>query len=144
MMAEQTYPEPTVGGLIVNPRGELLLDRSHKWHGKYVIPGGHIELGETIQEALHREIAEETGLDVYDCRFLCYQEFIMDDSFWKERHYIFFDFTCKTSSTAVRLNHEAQDYRWVALEEALELPMDDYMRHAVEVYARKKAAGELD
>lgn len=143
-MAEQIYPEPTVGGLIVNPRGEILIVKSHKWRGKYVIPGGHIELGETLQEALVREIEEETGLEVHDCRFLCYQEFIMDESFWKERHYIFFDFICKTETTAVSLNDEAQEYRWVTVEEALRLPIDAYMRHAVEVYIQKLAAGELD
>jgi nucleoside triphosphatase len=137
-MAEQQYPEPTVGGLVVSPEGKVLLVKSHKWRGKYVMPGGHIELGESIREALHREIKEETGLEVHECQFLCFQEFIMDDSFWKERHFIFFDFACKTRSTEVVLNDEAQAYEWVTVEEALEKPMDDYMRRAIEVYADKK------
>ena len=55
-MAEQMYPEPTVGSLIINPDGELFLMRSHKWRGKYVIPGGHIELGESIVDAMVREV----------------------------------------------------------------------------------------
>lgn len=50
-MAEQLFPEPTVGILIFNPRGELFLMKTHKWHGKYGVPGGHIELGESAVEA---------------------------------------------------------------------------------------------
>lgn len=40
------YPEPTVSAVIFNPAGKILLCKSHKWGNKYVIPGGHIELGE--------------------------------------------------------------------------------------------------
>ena len=46
-MNEQRYPEPTVGALILGPEGKLFLMQSHKWRDKYVIPGGHIELGES-------------------------------------------------------------------------------------------------
>jgi len=45
--------------------------KSHKWHDAYVIPGGHIELGETAEEALRREIKEETALDIYGIEFIC-------------------------------------------------------------------------
>ncbi|HSK65470.1 MAG TPA: NUDIX domain-containing protein [Anaerolineales bacterium] len=64
-MAEQIFPEPTVGVFIFNPSGELLLLKSHKWPGRYVVPGGHVELGERLEEAAVREAKEETGLDVY-------------------------------------------------------------------------------
>lgn len=63
-MRAQIFPEPTAGILIFNLRGELLLIQSYKWHGKYGVPGGHIELGESAVEAARRETKEETGLDV--------------------------------------------------------------------------------
>ena len=50
-MTNQKYPEPTAGELIINQEGKIFLMKSHKWHGQYVIPEGHIELGETIEEA---------------------------------------------------------------------------------------------
>ncbi len=131
-MDEQVYPEPTVGVFIFNPAGELLLLRSHKWPGKYVVPGGHVELGERLEEAAIREAKEETGLDVYDLKFVNFQQFIYDSSFWKRRHFIFFDFACKTDSLEVRLNNEAQDHAWVKLEAALHLPLDSYTRVSVE------------
>ena len=112
-MADTQYPEPTVGGLIINPEGKLFLMRSYKWKHCYTVPGGHIELGETMEDALVREIKEETNLDICDIEFLLYQEFIRDPAFWKKKHFIFFDFTCRTDSDDVILNHEAQEYVWV-------------------------------
>jgi nucleoside triphosphatase len=135
---EQQYPEPTVGALIFNAKGELFLMKSHKWRGKYVVPGGHIDLGETIEEALIREVKEETGLDIYDVEFLCFQEFIYDDAFWQKSHFIFFDYVCKTHSTTVQLNAEAQDYAWVSLEDAEKLLVDSYTKRAVKEYLKCK------
>ena len=73
-MGGQKYPEPAAGALIFNTEGKIFLMKSHKWHGQYVVPGGHIELGETIEEALKREVKEETDLDVHDVEFLVFQE----------------------------------------------------------------------
>ena len=99
-----------------------------------MVPGGHIELGERMEDALRREVKEETGLDVYDVEFLGFQEFVFDDAFWKKRHFIFFDYVCRTDSTDVTLNSEAQKYVWVTLEEALELPIEPYTEVAIRKY----------
>ena len=137
-MTKQEYPHPTVGALIFDPQGKLFLMKSHKWHGKYVVPGGHIELGETMQEALRREVKEETNLDVFDVEFLLYQDFVYDEAFWKSMHFIFFDFTCKTNSTEnVILNHEASEYIWAAPEKALAMEIDAYTRTAILEYQSK-------
>ena len=134
----QTFPHPTVGALIFNPEGKFLLVRSHKFHDKYVVPGGHIEVGEKMTDALIREAKEETGLDIYDLEFIFFQEFIQDKSFWKNMHFIFFDFACKTDSSEVTLNEEAQSYVWVTLEEALALPIDSYTGNAIRELMKKK------
>jgi len=131
-MMDQIFPEPTVGIFIFNSNGELLLLKSHKWPEKYVIPGGHVELGEHIEEAAIREAKEETGLDIYGLKFICFQEFIYDPSFWKPRHFIFFDYLCKTDSVDIQLNDEAQSYIWAQLDIVLNLPLDSYTRVAVE------------
>ncbi len=137
-MTEQVYPHPTVGALIFDPEGKLFLMKSHKWHGKYLVPGGHIELGETIEDALRREVKEETNLDIFDIEFLIFQEFIYDEAFWKKMHFIFFDYICKTNSpNDVILNNEASEYTWVAPEEALEMDIDEYTRRAVQEHINK-------
>jgi nucleoside triphosphatase len=136
-MNEQIYPEPTVGIFIINPGGKLLLLKSHKWPGKYVVPGGHVELGERIEQAAIREAKEETGLNVHDLSFLCWQEFIYDQSFWKRRHFLFFDYACATDSTEVILNEEAEEALWIDPRKALELPIDSYTRVSILEYLKK-------
>lgn len=139
MPSDQHYPEPTVGALIFDPAGRLFLMRSHKWGGKYVVPGGHVELGETLEAALRREVAEETGLAIHDIRFVCVQEFIYDPAFWQPRHFIFFDYACRTDQTEVRLNEEAQEYVWTTVDEALQLPVEPYTERAIRTYLAQQA-----
>ncbi|UCG95740.1 MAG: NUDIX domain-containing protein [archaeon] len=136
-MAEKKYPEPIAGTLVFNPGGKVFLLKSHKWKGQYMMPGGHIELGEKIEDALKREIKEETNMDIHDIEFICFQEFIFGDEFWKKKHFIFLDFACKTNSTDVELNDEAQEYVWVSLDEVFKLPIEPYTKKAIEKYIEK-------
>ena len=132
---KQQYPEPTVGALVFNPAGKLLLMKSHKWHNQFVVPGGHIELGETMEAALRREISEETALSIRDIEFVSLQEFIFDQAFHEEgRHFIFIDFMCQTDAGEddVVLNDEAEEYVWVSVDEALTIPIEPYTRRLLE------------
>jgi len=139
-LSESRYPEPTAGALIQDPEGRILLLKSHKFNDLYAIPGGHIELGETTEEALRREVREETGLEIHDVEFLLYQDFVYDDSFWKKKHFIFLDFACRTDCAEVEINEEAQEYVWSMPEEALTLQIDRYTARAVEaLLARRRS-----
>lgn len=133
-MIKQQYPELTVGGLIFNPDGKLLLIRSHKWKDKFVMPGGHIKLGEKIEDALKRELKEETGLDVYGIEFVCLLEFVNNPAFWKKRHFIFLDFACKAKSTMVKLNDEGQEYLWIPLDKIDKNFIEPYTLSAINKY----------
>jgi len=110
--------------------------KSHKWNNQCVIPGGHIELGEDMKTALKREIKEETNLDVFDRKLLIFHEFIYDQSCAKKKHFIFFNFTCKTDSEEVILNSEGQSHVWVSPEEALNLSIDPYTRKSIEKHLK--------
>jgi nucleoside triphosphatase len=124
---EQVYPEPTVGALIVNREGKILLAKSHKWFDKYTLPGGHIEIGETMEDAVKREVKEEVGLDVEVIEFLLMQEAIFAKEFWKKKHFIFFDFLCKIGDQRVKLDQdEIQDYTWVYPGAAFNLNLDSF------------------
>lgn len=136
-MEKQQYPEPTIGALIFNKENKLFLMTSSKWRGKYVVPGGHIELGETIEQALKREIKEETNLDIFDIKFITIQEFIFGEEFHKRRHFIFLDYACKTKTADVVLDKEGSDYIWTTVDEALKLPIEPYTRTTILKYKEK-------
>ncbi|EOD00126.1 NUDIX domain-containing protein [Caldisalinibacter kiritimatiensis] len=120
------YPEPTVGAIIFNPDKKILLCKSSKWDNNYVIPGGHIELGETMEEALRREVLEETGLKIYDINPIGITESIFSDAYHQQKHFIFIAYICKTDSYDVTLNEEAEEYKWVDLKEIEDLELDGF------------------
>ena len=122
-----SYPEPAVSAIIFNPDNKILLCKSHKWSNKYVIPGGHIELGEKMEQALKREILEETGLEIYDIKLISLKDSIYNNSFHEKKHYIFIDYICKTDSYDVVLNDEAQEYEWVDLEDIVKIKREVFL-----------------
>jgi nucleoside triphosphatase len=133
----QNYPEATVGALIVNGKGEMLLVRSYKWGTKYTVPGGHIELGERSQTAVKREVREEVGLDAEPVRLLLVQEAIYPADYIKHEHYIFLDYLCLTNSSDVKLDgKEIQEYVWTTPSDALRLDLESFTRNLVEAYMR--------
>jgi len=136
-MSVQTYPEPTVGALIYNPEGQIFIMKSHKWGHQYALPGGHIEIGETMAQALIREVKEETNLNIFDIQFVSFFEVIFDPAFWEKKHFIFFDFVCKTNDSDVVLNDEAQSYEWVAPEDVFTYPLESNTRKFIMNYFSK-------
>ena len=66
-------------------------------------------------------------------KYLCYQEFVFDDSFWEKRHFIFFDFVCRVEDGVVQLNEEAQDYAWVDIDKIDDYPVDGYLKHSLDL-----------
>ncbi len=134
----QAYPEPTVGGLIVNGEGKILLVKSNKWFDKLTLPGGHVEVGETMVEAVKREVKEEVGLDVEVEEMLLMQEAIFTPEFWRKKHFIFIDFLCRSKNQQVRVDHdEIQDSVWVFPGVALGLNLDSFTRKTVEKYMER-------
>ncbi len=136
-MAKQTYPEPTVGVFVFADNNRFLLVKSDKWKGLYVTPGGHIELGEKIEDAARREILEETGLKIHSLKFIHFHEFIFGEEFHKKGHFICFKFKAMTDSTDVKLNYEAQDYVWVTADEAESLPLAKNTRNSLALLRTK-------
>lgn len=138
MEKNKKYPEATVGAVILNPKNEVLICRSNKWNQQYVIPGGHIERGEKMEEALIREVKEETGLKVYDIELLGITESIYSESFQSKKHFLFIDFICRSDSTDVELNHEAQSYKWVELEEIEDYNLEEFTASLLKELRRGK------
>lgn len=139
MARSQRYPEPTVGAIILNRKGQMLLVRSPKWGDRYTIAGGHVEVGERLEDALRREIREEVGLEIQDVRFLMTQEAIFSEEFWVKRHFIFFDYVCRCRDERVRVDgKEIQSFRWAKPEEALGMRLDTFTARMVRAFLDMK------
>jgi ADP-ribose pyrophosphatase YjhB (NUDIX family) len=127
---EESHPPiVTVGGLIRNAAGEVLMIRTHKWSNLWGIPGGKIKWGETAVEALHREIQEETALEITDVEFVLVQDCIHSKEFYRDAHFVLLNYTCRCAGEpAVKLNDEAREFRWVTMAQALAMPVNQPTR----------------
>jgi phosphoglycolate phosphatase-like HAD superfamily hydrolase/ADP-ribose pyrophosphatase YjhB (NUDIX family) len=122
-------PIVTVGGLIFNGTGQVLMVRTHKWSNLWGIPGGKVKWGEPSVEALRRELQEETNLAVTDIEFVLVQDCIHSKEFYRDAHFVLLNYTCRCAGEpAVKLNDEAREFRWVTVAQALELPLNQPTR----------------
>ena len=78
----------------------------------WCLPGGKVELGETVEEALHKEIGEETGLKVNSFTFLTFQDSLPTKTEWM--HCINLYFVCSVRGS-VRINTESVAHAWLEL-----------------------------
>jgi phosphoglycolate phosphatase len=122
----QHIPLATVGALIFNSKGEVLMIRTHKWSDLWGIPGGKIKFGETSEAALRREILEETNLKISDIQFTLVQDCIHSKEFYRDAHFVLLNYTarCVNKSPNVKLNDEGREFRWVKLGETKKLKLN--------------------
>lgn len=139
------FPVATVGGLIYDDDGNVLLVRTRKWSGLYGIPGGKVDYGETMEAAFAREAREETGLDVREIGFVMNQDCIEHPEFYRPRHYILVNYRARVpgSRPAVRLNYEGDGFRWAAPEEALGMPLNGPTRVLIEQVLGERMPGRV-
>lgn len=121
------YPkgiEVVCGIIIRNKQGKILLTRSQNWSDKWVLPGGHIEAGESIFKAAVREGREETGLELKPVAICFSGELINTADFKRPAHFVYFNVVLDALSENMTLdNKEHSDYRWLNPEEALRLDL---------------------
>ncbi|MBI4443151.1 MAG: NUDIX domain-containing protein [Acidobacteria bacterium] len=118
-MSGREYPEhPRVGvGGVIIEQGKVLLVRrgSEPMQGEWSLPGGLLELGEELAQALRREIEEETGLRVAVGPMVEVLDRIHRDALGKVRfHYVLVDFLCRVESGTLEAASDAAAAQWVA------------------------------
>ena len=118
-----TGPFCAVGAIVVDKGALLLIKRDREpARGQWSLPGGRVEIGETLREALVREVREETGVDVdVDGLIGVAERIVRDDDGAIEYHYVILDYVCTPRSTSLTAGDDAADARWVPVGELADL-----------------------
>lgn len=113
-----TRPEPCVGAVVIDGDRILMVRRGHgPAGGRWSVPSGRIEWGETAAEAVVREVREETGLEVLCDSFLGWAELISD-----EAHFVVLDFRATAvGSLEPTAASDAAEVAWVPLDQLTDL-----------------------
>ena len=110
--------------IIENGRAVLIKRGKAPLLGEWSIPGGMLELGETLREGAEREALEETGLVVRATELLgVFDRVVPDDEGRIVYHYVLIDFLCERSSGELRAGADAADAKWFTPEEIAKLPL---------------------
>ncbi len=115
-----SHPVLAVSGVIVNSDGRVLIVRrvQQPGNGLWSLPGGGVELGETLHDALHREIREECGFMIEIGGLLgAFDRIFPDQNGRIEYHYVILTYLCHSNSTQLEPGSEIDDFAWIAAAE---------------------------
>lgn len=110
-----SHPTVGVGGVVVHDGRVLLIQRGKEpMRGRWTVPGGTVELGESLQDAVVREVLEETGIHVRPRDVMLVFDRIERRDGDVQYHYVIVDYRCDYVSGEVKAQSDAQDAAWVA------------------------------
>ena len=148
---KREYPEApviSVGGLVVR-QGEFLLTKRGKEPLKdiWTLPGGAVELGERLEQAIVREIKEECNIDVHPLGIIEVFEQIFKDNAGRVRfHYVIVDFLLEYRGGEARPQSDTAELAWLTLDELSRYNTPEraikVIKRGLEVYKQLKAHPE--
>ena len=126
-MQREHPKQPLIGvGALIVEKGRVVLIKRGKAPllGEWSIPGGMLELGETLRQGAEREALEETGLVVRATELLGVFDRVVPDSEGKIiYHYVLIDFLCQRISGEVLAGADAADAQWFTPDDVAKLPL---------------------
>jgi 8-oxo-dGTP diphosphatase len=127
------YPKkPVVGvGAIILDGNKLLLEKRKNApsKGKWTVPGGLVELGESMEEAVIREVKEETGLEVYEPRLVDVVNYIsLDERGAVRYHFVIVDYLVIVKRGKPKAASDADALKWVPFSEVEEYDLTESFR----------------
>ena len=145
--AERSRTYPTRPYLAVSAAifrdGKVLIVRRARppAHGLYTLPGGGVELGETLEEAVIREVREETALEVAPVALAGYRQAIARDEAGRiERHFVILPFAARWIAGEIMLNEELAEARWLRPAEIDGLTTTEGLKQIVAAASERIAA----
>jgi len=137
---EKVLPQAGVGAVIWRGAEAVLVVRRGKEPGlgEWSLPGGAVEPGETLREALAREVAEETGLAIETGDLIDVVDLISRDAHGAlAYHYVLADFSALWRGGEARAASDILECKWVAPEEALRLVTRNETRRIIRLSAKR-------
>jgi len=115
---DRRYPKRPlvgVGALIFQDRRILMAQRGKEpLKGWWSLPGGALETGELLADAVRREVREETGLEIEPLRvFEIFERIIRDDAGAPEYHYVLIDYVCRVSGGTLCAGDDVCRVEWM-------------------------------
>ena len=112
-------PEVAVGALVLKDQKVLLVKRNQSpAKGLWALPGGKINLGETLQQAVVREILEETGISIIPGQpVFLFDSIHKDDKGDVQYHYVIVDLLSEFKEGELKAGDDASDVGWFSLED---------------------------
>jgi 8-oxo-dGTP diphosphatase len=128
---QPSHPQLAVSAAIFRD-GKILLVRRARFPAKgfYSLPGGRVEIGETLHAALHREVAEETALKIEIAELAAWREVLPTAA--GGGHYVIMSFAARWRAGEVVLNEELDDYKWLAPDALGELKLTDGLPEVIQ------------
>jgi 8-oxo-dGTP diphosphatase len=119
---KRDYPDRPlvgVGAVIVRDGRVVIVERSSEpLKGQWSIPGGALEIGETLRQCAAREALEETGLQVEAGEVLdVFDSIVHDPQGRTQYHYVLIDFLCRVVGGELKVGSDAAQARWITREE---------------------------
>ncbi len=132
-MLRKLYPKkPVVGvGAIILDRDKILLEKrkNSPGKGKWTVPGGLVELGERIEQAVIREVKEETGLDVVEPRLVDVVNYVsLGEKGSVKYHFVIVDYLVNVKGGKPRAASDADALKWVPFNEVEEYDLTKSFR----------------
>lgn len=134
-----------VGAAIFNDEGKLFITKRGKKakneRGKWEIPGGGVEFGETFEQAIKREIMEEHGIEIEILELLGICDHIIPK---EKQHWVSPTFICKivTGEPRIMEPDKCEEFGWFTIEEAEQLSLSIVTKHDIKEL-KKKTKGNI-